>query len=216
MSRLWTLNPTRRRHVVAAIGSFMNLLMIYVSLGLELAQLIEEAHSNRRRTREPTDSNSTSSSEDEGEPTIPLNQMNTAMVEEEMSEITDEGVEATSRAKRKQATTVAADSVGGPAQKRKKRHSDERRGDFSTELREMRRLIKESVDTIARAMGESELYTTMRANLMNNLKKLEGLTTAQRVLACERLCENPRDLRCFYDMEDDEDRLILVLDVLEK
>ncbi|CAL1389253.1 unnamed protein product [Linum trigynum] len=34
MSRLSTLNPTRRRQVVAAIGSFMNLIMIYAVIRL--------------------------------------------------------------------------------------------------------------------------------------------------------------------------------------
>ncbi|CAI0384233.1 unnamed protein product [Linum tenue] len=56
MSRLSTLNPTRRRQVLAAISSFMNLIMIYVSLGMELAgRLLAKRHLQPRLGRQPLD-----------------------------------------------------------------------------------------------------------------------------------------------------------------
>ncbi|CAI0474184.1 unnamed protein product [Linum tenue] len=56
MSRLSILSPRRRRQVVAAISSFINLLIIYVSLGQELTQLIQARNANRRLARQPMDS----------------------------------------------------------------------------------------------------------------------------------------------------------------
>ncbi|CAI0388501.1 unnamed protein product [Linum tenue] len=55
MARLPTLSPTRRLHVVAAISSFLNLIMIYVNLGMGLAELIEKRKSNPRLGRQPMD-----------------------------------------------------------------------------------------------------------------------------------------------------------------
>ncbi|CAL1379158.1 unnamed protein product [Linum trigynum] len=56
MLRLSALNPTRRQQVVAAISAFMNLIVIYVSLGMELAKILEKRHSRPRLARQPLDS----------------------------------------------------------------------------------------------------------------------------------------------------------------
>ncbi|CAL1411762.1 unnamed protein product [Linum trigynum] len=158
------------------------------------------------------DGNLVVSSDDDVEPTVPLSQMNTPVVDEEMFNIINKGVEtATTKASGKRKVPTSA-----PTRKKKKLKTDDLIDEAASDMVGMRPLIRESVDTIARAMGESEMHIEMKANLMDALGQMAGLTRAQMVLASRRLCKDPRDLKCFYDMEDEEDRLTLVLDVLEK
>ncbi|CAN0882008.1 hypothetical protein LINGRAHAP2_LOCUS14562 [Linum grandiflorum] len=55
MPRLSTLHLMCSRQVVAAMSSFMNLISIYVSLGMEIAALVENRYLNPRLARQPID-----------------------------------------------------------------------------------------------------------------------------------------------------------------
>ncbi|CAL1353112.1 unnamed protein product [Linum trigynum] len=77
----------------------------------------------------------------------------------------------------------------------------------------MRLLIKESFDTIARALGESEEHENMRKELMTYLDKLDGLTQLQKVQGFRRLNATPSYLKSFYEL-DEGNRLTLVFYLL--
>ncbi|CAL1352453.1 unnamed protein product [Linum trigynum] len=55
MSRLSMLNSTRRRQVIAAISCFMNLVSIYVILGMRLSKILENRYMNPRLGRQRMD-----------------------------------------------------------------------------------------------------------------------------------------------------------------
>ncbi|CAI0388499.1 unnamed protein product [Linum tenue] len=133
---------------------------------------------------------------------------NNDTTEEVMADIINEGVEARNCSKRKHS------SKPNSTKKKKKVQADDSTSEVAAEMREMRPLIDRSAETIARALGESELQNSMRLDLMKNLEKLEGLTRSQMVLACRRLNNSLGDLKTFYNMETEEDKMTLVLDIL--
>ncbi|CAL1406896.1 unnamed protein product [Linum trigynum] len=158
------------------------------------------------------------SSDEDDSPPYPLDQMNTNVVDETMLNIINDGVEA--RVNKKRPTTNSEPSPSHQKKKKKKNKNkkgdaEERIGEVCTEFGGLRPLIKESVDTIARALGESEDYNIMRKELLTNLEKMDGLTRAQMIIAVRKFSNNTGDLKCFYELEKVEDRLTLVLNLLK-
>ncbi|CAL1358482.1 unnamed protein product [Linum trigynum] len=151
--------------------------------------------------------------DDEGPP-VPLAEMVNPAVEEEMFNIINEGVEDKNVNKKKHPANTP---MGAPLEKKKKKVQgavlDDTDAELGSEMKLLRPLIQQSVDTIAKAMGESKEHDNMRKELRGNLDKLEGLTRVQRVLAVRILNANPTDLKSFYEM-DDEDRLTLILSLI--
>ncbi|CAI0548504.1 unnamed protein product [Linum tenue] len=80
-------------------------------------------------------------------------------------------------------------------------------------MRELRPLIKQSVDTIARALGESDDLISKRSNLLRKLEELGGLTT-DIITALRKLSNNDRDLVTFYSLEADEYKMAFVRGLL--
>ncbi|CAL1389475.1 unnamed protein product [Linum trigynum] len=155
-----------------------------------------------------------SGTEDDEGPPVPLAEIVNPAVEEEMFNIINEGVEDKNVNKKKRPANTP---MGAPLEKKKKKVqgalSDDTDAELGSEMKSLRPLIQQSVDTIAKAMGESEEHDNMRKELRGNLDKLEGLTRVQRVLAVRILNANPTDLKSFYEM-DDEDRLTLILSLI--
>ncbi|CAN0918583.1 hypothetical protein LINGRAHAP2_LOCUS30951 [Linum grandiflorum] len=147
-----------------------------------------------------------SSDEEEGPP-IPLKEMNSPVVDEAMMDMINDGVEALAEENKKRPTAPKKKKKGQAVP------ANDRIVEVTTKLKELRPLIKQSVDTIARALGESEEHNVMRRDLMMNLDKLEGLSRVQKVLVFRRLNNNSSDLKSFYDL-DEENKLTLVLDLL--
>ncbi|CAL1411709.1 unnamed protein product [Linum trigynum] len=153
------------------------------------------------------------SKSDDDSPPYPLDQMNSPAVDEAMLNIIDDAVEA--RINKKRPPT----SEAGPSHKKKKKKNsaaNESSVEVAEELGGLRPLIKESADTIARALGESAEYTVMRRDLLKNLEKIGGLTRSQVILAVMKLSDCPGHLKVFYDLEKEEDKLTLVLELLSK
>ncbi|CAL1352454.1 unnamed protein product [Linum trigynum] len=174
---------------------------------------------------------SESGSDDDEETPIMLDEMNSPATDEVMANIINDGVEARAKESRKR---PAAPSAVGPSDKRKKGQyqvdgmatgssdkkkkgqavqADDGLAAVTTEMKDLTPLIKQSVDTIASALGQSEEHHVMRRDLMKHLDELEGLSTVQKVLVFRRLNNNPSDLKSFYDL-DKENKLTLVLDIL--
>ncbi|CAL1413068.1 unnamed protein product [Linum trigynum] len=153
------------------------------------------------------------SSSDDDSPPYPLDQMNSLTVDEAMLNIIDDAVEA--RINKKRPPT----SEAGPSHKKKKKKNsaaNESSVEVAEELGGLRPLIKESADTIARALGESVEYTMMRRDLLQNLEKIGGLTRSQVILTVMKLSDCLGHLKVFYDLEKEEDKLTLVLELLSK
>ncbi|CAL1389252.1 unnamed protein product [Linum trigynum] len=153
-----------------------------------------------------TEGEDSGSEDDEGHP-IPLDELGTSAAEQEMYDLINQGVEDKNLNKNKN-KHAAKTTIGGQIEKKKK--IQDGGAELASEMQLLRPLIQQSMDIIAKAMGESEAHDNMRKELRANLDKLEGLTRVQRVMGFRYLNANPSDLKSFYEM-DDEDRLTLVL-----
>ncbi|CAL1361133.1 unnamed protein product [Linum trigynum] len=108
------------------------------------------------------------SSDEDDSPPYPLDQMNSANMDEAMLNMINDGVEIRLNKKRSSASAEA-----GPSQKKKKQklQNEDPMAEVCAELRGLTPLIRESANTIARALGESQDYNTMRQDLLKNLEK---------------------------------------------
>ncbi|CAL1392265.1 unnamed protein product [Linum trigynum] len=147
---------------------------------------------------------------------IDLEDEETAPVEnEEMDDVLMEEIQAEMAAQNNQSASVTASTDGAPIKKRKKGKTvDEHLANSTEEMRELRPLIKQSVDTIARALGESDDLISKRSNLLRKLEELGGLTTTDIITALRKLSNNDRDLVTFYSLEADEYKMAFVRGLL--
>ncbi|CAL1403101.1 unnamed protein product [Linum trigynum] len=155
---------------------------------------------------------SDSGSEDDEDHPLFMDGMVPPATDEDMFNIINEGLAEKNQNQKKR---PAKTTHGGSSKKKKgpEAPSDDNGPEMSNEMALMRPLIKESFDTIARALGESDEHDKMRKELMTNLAKLEGLTQLQKVQGFRRLNATPSDLKSFYEL-DEGNRLTLVLDLL--
>ncbi|CAL1354187.1 unnamed protein product [Linum trigynum] len=108
-----------------------------------------------------------------------------------------------------------ASSDGTAGKKKKRSQSVDDRIDFVVgEMSELRPMIKQSMETIARALGESDDLIEKRTNLLKTLEELEGITRAEILTALRKLSNNDRDLMIFYGLEDKADKLMFVTGLL--
>ncbi|CAL1401485.1 unnamed protein product [Linum trigynum] len=106
-----------------------------------------------------------------------------------------EEIQAQMVAQNNQSSNVTASTDGAPIKKRKKGQTvDEHLANSTKEMRELRPLIKQSVDTIARALGESDDLISKRSILLRKLEELGGLTTVDIITALRKLSNSDRDL----------------------
>ncbi|CAI0381003.1 unnamed protein product [Linum tenue] len=147
---------------------------------------------------------------------IDLEDEETAPVEnEEMDDVLMEEIQAEMAAQNNQSASVTASTDGAPIKKRKKGKTvDEHLANSIEEMRELRPLIKQSVDTIARALEESDDLISKRSNLLRKLEELGGLTTTDIITALRKLSNNDRDLVTFYSLEADEYKMAFVRGLL--
>ncbi|CAL1410535.1 unnamed protein product [Linum trigynum] len=87
---------------------------------------------------------------------------------------------------------------------------EERLTDVTREMRDLRPLIKQSVDTIARELGESDDIISTRDNLFESLEQLRGLDREEIIDAVTVLSNNDRHLMMFYKIQDVLDKLMFV------
>ncbi|CAL1376971.1 unnamed protein product [Linum trigynum] len=98
-----------------------------------------------------------------------------------------------------------------PKKKRKKGMTvEERLTDATGEMRDLRPLIKQSMDTLARALGESDDHISMRDNLFESLEQLGRLDREGIIAAVIVLSMNDRHLMMFYKIQNVLDKLMFV------
>ncbi|CAL1370849.1 unnamed protein product [Linum trigynum] len=144
--------------------------------------------------------------EDEGTQAVPLNEAEEVVMAELNAEL---------EAQKMQSASVTASSDGTAGNKKKRSQSVDDRIDFVVrEMSELRPMIKQSMETIARALGESDDLIEKRTNLLKTLEELEGLTRAEILTALRKLSNNDTDLMIFYGLEDKADKLMFVTGLL--
>ncbi|CAL1398808.1 unnamed protein product [Linum trigynum] len=115
-----------------------------------------------------------------------------------------------------QPSSATASTAGTSGKKKRKSAQavDDRIDLVVGEMSEFRTVIKHSVETIARALGESDDLIQKRANLLKTLEELEGFSRAEIITALRKLSNNDRDLMIFYGLEEKADKVIFVTGLL--
>ncbi|CAI0470161.1 unnamed protein product [Linum tenue] len=115
-----------------------------------------------------------------------------------------------------QPSSATASTAGTSGKKKRKSAQavDDRIDLVVGEMSELRTVIKHSVETIARALGESDDLIQKRANLLKTLEELEGFSRAEIITALRKLSNNDRDLMIFYGLEEKADKVIFVAGLL--